>query len=199
MYLSRATTTLTDHCAVYGNSPDNIFGATYSADYTLRIGNWPNKSATKFLGYRGEKEPEPRSIVGDSDVAAVKSALANPQSALYGVIEQTLAADLGKTVPEKSTSLAQLAGMAATLYDANTFEDLALTSTDLSVEYTASWPGRGTTRSSPRGRIWYELAERGVQFEIKAGRAFDGATPPDSTRRARAMEERGDGRRLVRP
>jgi len=183
MYLStRATTTLTDHCAVYGNSPDNICGATYSADYTCRIGNWPNKSATKFLGYRGEKEPEPRSIVGDSDVAAVKSALANPQSALYGVIEQTLAADLGKTVPEKSTSLAQLAGMAATLYDANTFEDLALTSTDLSVEYTASWPENARyyalfARADESG---YELAERGVQFEIKAGQSLpDGATPPD--------------------
>ena len=183
MYLSTyATTTLTDHCAVYGNSPDNIrcaYDATYTADSTCTIGSAPNKSATAFSGYSGEKEPEPRSIVGDSDVAAVKSALANPQSALYGMIEQALAADLGKTVEGKATSLA---GMAATLYDANTFEDVALTSADLSVEYTASWPSNVRyyalfDRADGSG---YELADRGVQFEIKAGQSLpDGATPPD--------------------
>ena len=186
MYLSTyATTTLTDHCAVYGNSPDNIccaYDATYSADGTCTIGSAPNKSATAFSGYSGEKEPEPRSIVGDSDVAAVKSALANPQSALYGVIEHALAADLGKTVEGKSTSLAPLAGMAATLYAANTFEDVSLTSADLSVEYTASWPSNVRyyalfDRADGSG---YELADRGVQFEIKAGQSLpDGVTPPD--------------------
>jgi len=187
MYLSTyATTTLTDHCAVYGNSPDNIccaYDATYSADSTCTIGSAPNKSATAFSGYSGEKEPEPRSIVGDSDVAAVKSALANPQSALYAAIEQALAADLGadlgKTVEEKAISLA---GMAATLYAANTFEDVSLTSTDLSVEYTASWPSNVRyyalfARADGSG---YELADRGVQFEIKAGQTLpDGVTPPD--------------------
>ena len=183
MYLStNSTTTMTDHCAVYGNSPDNIccgYGATYSADGTCTIGSAPNKSATAFSGYSGEKEPEPRSIVGDSDVAAVKSALANPQSALYGVIEQALAADLGKTVEGKATSLA---GMAATLYAANTFEDVSLTSTDLAVEYTASWPSNVRyyalfDRADGSG---YELADRGVQFEIKAGQSLpDGVTPPD--------------------
>ena len=183
MYLSTyATTTLTDHCAVYGNSPDNIrcaYDATYSADSTCTIGSAPNKSATAFSGYSGEKEPEPRSIVGDSDVAAVKSALANPQSALYGMIEQALAADLGKTVEGKATSLA---GMAATLYDANTFEDVAIVSADLSVEYTASWPENVRyyalfDRADGSG---YELAARGVQFEIKAGQTLpDGVTPPD--------------------
>jgi len=180
-----STTTLTDHCVVSANTPDNIYrlsGSTYSADDTCTIGKSPNKSATALSGYSGDKEPEPRSIIGDSDVAAVKTALANPQSALYGVIEQTLAADLGKTVPEKSTSLAQLAGMAATLYDANTFEDLALTSTDLSVEYTASWPEnvRYYALFARADESGYELAERGIQFEIKAGQSLpDGATPPD--------------------
>ena len=183
MYLSTyATTTLTDHCAVYGNSPDNIrcaYDATYTADSTCTIGSAPNKSATAFSGYSGEKEPEPRSIVGDADVAAVKTALANPQSAIYGVIEQALAADLGKAVEGKSTSLA---GMAATLYDANTFEDVAIESTDLSVEYTASWPSNVRyyalfDRADGSG---YELADRGVQFEIKAGQTLpDGVTPPD--------------------
>jgi hypothetical protein len=132
-----------------------------------------------FSGYSGETEPEPRSIVGDSDVAEVTSALANPQSGLYAAIEQAFAADLGKTLPEKSASLA---GMVATLYDANTFEDVTLTNADLSVEYTASWPENVRyyalfARADGSG---YELADRGVQFEIKAGQSLpDGVTPPD--------------------
>ena len=183
MYLSTyAVTTMTDHCAVYGNSPDNIccaYDATYSADSTCTIGSAPNKSATAFSGYSGEKEPEPRSIVGDADVTAVAGALANPQSALYAVIEQALAADLGKTVEGKATSLA---GMAATLYDANTFEDVAIESQDLAVEYTASWPAsvRYYALFSRADGSGYELADRGVQFEIKAGQSLpDGVTPPD--------------------
>jgi hypothetical protein len=183
MYLSTyATTTLTDHCAVYGNSPDNIrcgYGATYTADDTCTIGSAPNKSATAFSGYSGETEPTPRSIVGDSDVAAVKTALANPESGLYAAIERALATDLGKTLEGKATSLA---GMSATLYAANTFEDVSLTSADLSVEYTASWPSNVRyyalfARADGSG---YELADRGVQFEIKAGQTLpDGVTPPD--------------------
>ncbi len=186
MYLStNSTTTMTDHCAVYGNSPDNIccgYGATYSPDGTCTIGSAPNKSATAFSGYSGEKEPEPRSIVGDADVAAVKTALANPQSALYGVIERALAADLGKTAEGKATSLAPLAGMAATLYDANTFEDVAIESQDLTVEYTASWPAsvRYYALFSRADGSGYELADRGVQFELKPGQTLpDGVTPPD--------------------
>jgi hypothetical protein len=72
--------------------------------------------------------------------------------------------------------------MAATLYDANTFEDVTLTSADLSVEYTASWPSNVRyyalfARADGSG---YELADRGVQFEIKAGQSLpDGVTPPD--------------------
>ena len=186
MYLYfRSVTTLTDHCVVSGNDPDNISRTSdsiYSADDTCTIGSAPNKSATAFSGYSGEKEPEPRSIVGDADVAAVKSALANPQSALYGVIEQALASELGKAVEGKATSLAPLAGMAATLYAANTFENVAIESRDLSVEYTASWPSNVRyyalfARADGSG---YELADRGVQFEIKAGQSLpDGVTPPD--------------------
>ncbi len=187
MYLgaNSTMTTMTDHCAVYGNSPDNIccgYGVTYTADSTCTIGSAPNKSATAFSGYSGETEPEPRSIVGDSDVAGVTAALANPQSGLYAVIEQALAADLGKTVAGKSASLATLAGMSATLYDANTFEDVTLTSADLSVEYTASWPSnvRYYALFARADNSGYELADRGVQFEIKAGQTLpDGVTPPD--------------------
>ena len=163
---------------VVDNTPDQMYGA-YTADADCVIGSAPNKSARTFSGYAGDTEPEPRSIVGDADVATVKNALANPQSGLYAVIEQALAADLGKSIPGKSTSLA---GMAATLYDANTFEDVTLTSADLSVEYTASWPSNVRyyalfARADGSG---YELADRGVQFEIKAGQSLpDGVTPPD--------------------
>ncbi len=183
-----STTTLTDHCVVSANTPDNIYrlsGSTYSADDTCVIGKAPNKSATAFSGYSGETEPEPRSIVGAADVMAVKTALANPESALYAAIELALASDLGKSVPKKNAPLAplaSLAGMAATLYAANTFEDVALTSTDLSVEYTASWPSnvRYYALFARADNSGYELADRGVQFEIKAGQSLpDGVTPPD--------------------
>ena len=165
-------------CTVKSNTPDNISGA-YTSDGTNYIGNAPNKSATAFAGYSGEKEPEPRSIAGDADVAAVTTALANPQSALYGALEQALAADLGKTVEGKSTSLA---GMAASLYYANTFEDVAIESQDLVVEYTASWPEsvRYYALFSRADGSGYELPERGVEFELKAGQTLpDGVTPPD--------------------
>ncbi|MPM68229.1 hypothetical protein SDC9_115160 [bioreactor metagenome] len=165
-------------CTVKSNTPDNISGA-YTSDGTNYIGNAPNKSATAFAGYSGEKEPEPRSIAGDADVAAVTTALANPQSALYGALEQALAADLGKTVEGKSTSLA---GMAASLYYANTFEGVAIESQDLIVEYTASYPEQARyyalfARADGSG---YELPDRGVQFELQPGRTLpDGVTPPD--------------------
>ena len=160
------------------NTPDNISGA-YVSDGTNTIGNAPNKSATAFAGYSGTEEPEPRSIVGDADVAAVQAALATPESALYAAIEQALAADLGKTIPGKSTSLA---GMAASLYYANTFEDVAIASEDLVVEYTASWPEsvRYYPLFSKADGTGYENPGRGVQFEIKAGQSLpDGVTPPD--------------------
>ena len=163
------------------NTPDNISGA-YVSDGTNTIGNAPNKSATAFAGFSGTEEPEPRSIEGDADVAAVKAALANPQSALYGAIEQALAADLGKTVATKTDSLAPLAGMAPSLYYANTFEDVVLTSEDLAVEYTASWPEnvRYYALFARADGTGYELADRGVQFELKPGQTLPGGeTPPD--------------------
>jgi hypothetical protein len=180
--LSSSTASLLVGTVIRGNAPDQIFspaGSSWTSDGTCTVGDAPNKSARTFSGYAGETEPEPRSIVGDSDVAAVKTALANPQSGLYAVIEQALATDLGKSIPEKSTSLA---GMAATLYDANTFEDVTLTSADLSVEYTASWPStvRYYALFARADGSGYELADRGVQFEIKAGQTLpDGVTPPD--------------------
>jgi len=72
--------------------------------------------------------------------------------------------------------------MSASLHYANTFEDVALSSPDLSVEYTASWPEsvRYYALFSRADGSGYELADRGVQFEIKAGQNLpDGVTPPD--------------------
>ncbi len=183
--LSSSTASLLIETVISGNAPDQIWSpapSSWTSDGTCMVGDAPNRSATAFSGYSGDAEPEPRSIIGDADVAEVKTALANPESALYGAIEQALAADLGKSAAEKSTSLAQLAGMAATLYYANTFENVALTSTDLSVEYTASWPenARYYALFARADNAGYELAERGIQFEIKAGQSLpDGATPPD--------------------
>ena len=183
--LSSSNASLLVETVIRDNAPDQIRSpapSSWTSDGTCTIGDAPNRSATAFSGYSGEAEPEPRSIIGDSDVTAVKTDLTNPQSELYGVIERALAADLGKTAEGKSTTPAPLAGMAATLYAANTFEDVALTSTDLSVEYTASWPENARyyalfARADGSG---YELAERGVQFEIKAGQSLpDGVTPPD--------------------
>jgi hypothetical protein len=187
LYLNcRSNTTLTNGCRVTGNDPSQVYQvATYFAtpvftyDSTCVIGDAPNRSATAFAGYSGETAPEPRSIEGDPDVADVSAALANPESALYGAIERTFAADLGKTVPEKSTSLA---GMSASLYYAKTYEDVAIESQDLVVEYTASWPEnvRYYPLFSREDGSGYEIPDRGVQFEIRAGQSLpDGVTPPD--------------------
>ncbi len=187
LYLnSRSNTTLTNGCRVTGNDPSQLYKVdtpyskpVFTYDSTCVIGDAPNRSATAFAGYSGEKEPEPRSIIGDADVADVKSALGNPESALYGSIERTFAADLGKTVPDKATALS---GMYASLYYANTFEDVAIESRDLVVEYTASWPENARYYALFRKAdgSGYELPDRGVQFEIRSGQSLpDGVTPPD--------------------
>ena len=166
---------------VLNNTPDQIYGVC-SADIYCVIGTGPNKSATAFSGYSGPEEPEPRSIAGDVDVAQVKADLANPESALYGAIKQALAADLGKTAAEKTAAQATLSGMGATLYYANTFENVAVESQDLVVEYTASWPENARYYSlfSRADGSGYENPGRGIQFEMKAGQSLpDGATPPD--------------------
>ena len=176
-----ATTRLVNACAVYDNKPGNMCG-DYTADATCTIGTAPNRSATAFSGYSGETEPEPRSIEGDADVADVRTALATPRSVLYGAIERTLAADLGKTAADKTASLATLAGMQASLYYANTYEDVAIESADLVVEYTASWPENARYYSlfCKADGTGYEIPERDVQFEVKAGQSLpDGVTPPD--------------------
>ncbi len=187
LYLnSRSNTTLTNGCRVTGNDPSQLYKVdtpyskpVFTYDSTCVIGDAPNRSATAFAGYSGEKEPEPRSIIGDADVADVKSALGNPESALYGSIERTFAADLGKTVPDKATALS---GMYASLYYANTFEDVAIESRDLVVEYTASWPENARYYALFRKAdgSGYELPDRGVQFEIRSGQSLpDGVRPPD--------------------
>ena len=165
---------------VMNNTPDQMYGA-YSADRYCVIGTAPNHSATAFAGYSGETEPEPRSIAGDDDVAEVKRELADTSSDLFASIEEIFTADLGRT-PEAKTAGASGTAMAASLNYAKTFENVAIESQDLVVEYTASWPE--SVRYYPFFRkadgTEYEYPGRGVQFEIKAGQSLpDGVTPPD--------------------
>ncbi len=163
---------------VINNTPDQIAGL-YKADDNCTIGSAPNNSATAFSGYSGETAPEPRSITGDADVAEVKNALADPASGLFAAVKTALSNSLGGISGDVTASLT---GMTASLYYANTFEDVAIESRDLVVEYTASYPERARyyalfARSDGSG---YELPDRGVQFELKPGQTLpDGATPPD--------------------
>ncbi len=163
---------------VTGNTPDQIYGP-YKADDNCTVGNAPNRSATAFSGYSGETEPEPRSIIGDADVAQVKNALADPDSDLFAAVKTALSNDLGGISGDATASLS---GMTASLYYANTFEGVAVTSTDLVVEYTASYPARARyyalfSRADGSG---YELPGRGMQFELQPSQSLpDGVTPPD--------------------
>jgi hypothetical protein len=156
---------------VKNNTPDQMWGA-YSADKYCTIGTAPNHSATAFAGYSGETEPEPRSIAGDDDVAEVKSELADSGSDLFAALAELFTEDLGRTP----------AGTGMALYYANTFENVAIESQDLVVEYTASWPEsvRYYSLFCKADGSGYENPGRGVQFEIKAGQSLpDGVTPPD--------------------
>ncbi len=162
------------------NTPDQIVGP-YTADGDCTIGSAPNKSATAFAGYSGEKEPEPRSIAGDDDVAEVKRELADSDSDLFASIAELFSEDLGRAPGTKAAASSGTA-MAASLYYANTFEDVAIESQDLVVEYTASWPEsvRYYALFSRADGSGYELPDRGIRFELKAGRSLpDGVTPPD--------------------
>ena len=191
----RSNTALTNGCRVTGNNPAQICKKTsqfsspvFTYDDTCTIGDAPNRSATAFEGYSGGAEPEPRSIEGDADVNDVKRALSDSGSDLFAAVRGALSSDLGRTPGGTGATLASLAalaalaGLTASLHYANTFEDVSLTSTDLSVEYTASWPSNVRyyalfARADGSG---YELADRGVQFEVRAGRSLpDGVTPPD--------------------
>jgi hypothetical protein len=174
-------------CTIAGNTPDNIYVYNgYTSDGTNHIGNAPNKSAAAFSGYSGETEPDPRSIVGDADVAQVKRDLADPTSGVFRAVSGALSQDLGGVSGDTAASLS---GMTASLYYANTFENVAIESRDLVVEYTASYPARARyyalfSRSDGSG---YELPGRGVQFELQAGQTLpDGVTPPD-------FYEKGEG------
>ena len=185
----RSNTALTNGCRVTGNNPAQVCKKTsqfsspvFTYDDTCTIGDAPNRSATAFSGYSGETEPEPRSIIGDADVNDVQGALSDSGSDLFAAIKGALSSDLGRTPGGTGATLASLAGLTASLHYANTFEDVALTSTDLSVEYTASWPEsvRYYALFARADGSGYELADRGVQFEIKAGQSLpDGVTPPD--------------------
>ena len=165
---------------VSGNTPDQICGL-YSADRYCVIGTAPNRSATAFSGYSGPKEPAPRSIAHDDDVAEVQRELADSGSDPFASIGEMFTEDLGRT-PGTKAAATPGTGMTASLYYANTFENVALTSTDLSVEYTASWPEdvRYYSLFSRADGSGYENPGRGVQFELKAGQSLPGGvTPPD--------------------
>ena len=162
---------LKDKTIVTGNGPDQVWGF-YKADGDCTIGSAPNRSARSFSGYSGASEPEPRSIIGDADVAKVKNDLADPTSDLFDAVKTTLSNDLGGISGDATASL----------YYANTFEGVAIESADLVVEYTASYPALARyyalfARSDGSG---YELPMRGTQFELQAGQTLpDGVTPPD--------------------
>jgi len=156
---------------VTGNGPDQISGL-YKADGDCTIGSAPNRSARSFSGYSGASEPEARSIIGDADVTGVKNALADPASDLFAAVRTVLSNDLSGISGDATASL----------YYANTFENVAVTSTDLVVEYTASYPARARyyalfARADGSG---YDMPGRGVQFELQPGGTLpDGVTPPD--------------------
>ena len=164
-------TRIKDKSVIRDNTPEQITGP-YKADDNCTIVTNPNRSATAFSGYSGATEPEPRSIVGDADVADVKSALADPASDLFAAVSDILSQDLGGISGDATASL----------YYANTFEGVAIESQDLFVEYTASYPERTRyyalfARADESG---YELPDRGVQFELQPGQSLpDGVTPPD--------------------
>ena len=180
--LSSSTASLLVETVIGGNAPDQIHSpapSSWTSDGTCTVGDAPNKSATIFAGYSGEKEPEPRSIIGDADVNDVKSALTDSGSDLFAAVRGALSSDLGRTPGGTS---ATLAGLTASLYYANTFENVGVESRDLVVEYTASWPENARYYALFRKAdgSGYEIPERGIQFEIKAGQSLpDGATPPD--------------------
>ena len=181
----RSNTVLTNGCRVTGNNPAQVckkttqfFSPVFTHDDTCMIGDAPNRSATAFSGYTGGKEPEPRSIEGDTDVDDVKGALSDSGSDLFAAIRGALSSDLGRTLDGTS---ATLAGLTASIHYANTFEDVAVESQDLVVEYTASWPENARYYALFRKAdgSGYEIPERGIQFEIKAGQSLpDGVTPP---------------------
>ena len=178
---------LKNACTITGNTPDNLYAYYgYTSDGTNQIGTSPNKSATAFSGYSGETEPEPRSIIGDADVAQVKNDLADPASEVFRAVSAALSQDLGGV---SGDAAATLSGMTASLYYANTFENVAVTSADLVVEYTASYPARARyyalfARADGSG---YDIPDRGVQFELQPGQSLpEGVTPPD-------FYEKGEG------
>ena len=186
LYLGcRSNTTLTNGCRVVGNDPSQLYkevtyfsAPVFTYDSTCTIGSAPNRSATAFAGFAGAA-PESRSTAGDQDVHAVAGALADTGSVLFAAVKQALSSDLGGT---SGGTGAALAGMTASLYYANTFENVAVVSRDLSVEYTASWPEhvRYYSLFSRADGSGYEIPERGIQFEIRAGQHLpDGVIPPD--------------------
>ena len=178
IHIARDSSCSLSGCTIKNNREDEIRG-DYTSDGTNIIGNTPNKSATAFSGYRGGKEPEPRSIINDADVNDVKNALADSGSDLFAAVGGALSSDLGRTPGGTS---ATLAGLTASLYYANTFENVGVESRDLVVEYTASWPENARYYALFRKAdgSGYEIPDRGIQFEIKAGQSLpDGATPPN--------------------
>jgi len=180
--LSSSSASLLVETVIRGNAPDQIWSpapSSWTSDGTCTVGDAPNKSATAFSGFVGDAEPKPRSIADDPDVVEVEDALDDSGSTLFRIIEETLSGDLGGASGDVT---AALAGITTSLYYANTFENVAVISTDLTVEYTASWPEhvRYYSLFARADGSGYEIPERGVQFEIKPGQDLpEGVTPPD--------------------
>ncbi len=203
--LSSSTASLLVETVISGNAPDQIWSpapSSWTSDGTCTVGDAPNRSATAFSGYSGDAEPEPRSIIDDADVAEVKTALANPESALYGAIEQALAADLGENRRRKDRCARRHGGDA------------------LLREHVRE---RGRRESgSRRGVHGLVAGERPILFALLQGRRLrvreprtrhpvrdqGGAEPSGRRDAARLLrggrrtddvEKRRDGRRVVRP
>ncbi len=151
---------------------DNLYAYYgYTSDGTSQIGTSPNKSATAFSGYSGETEPEPRSIIGDADVAQVKKRPGRPASDVFRAVSAALSQDLGGVSGDATATLSGMTGVA------------------LLREHVRK---RRRRKHGPRRRIHgivpragallralrpadgsgYELPDRGVQFELQPGQAL---------------------------
>ena len=162
-------------CTVTDNTPDQISGP-YISDGSNLVGSAPNRQATALSGYRGSVAPSPRSTAADADVLRVSLDLESSESALTQRLAEALSSDLGQSPGGTPGSVN------ARIYYANTFENVALTSQDLAVEYTASWPERVRYYAlfARADTSEYEMPPRGIQFEILPGQPLPaGVIPPE--------------------
>ena len=176
------TLSLVNRTRVSGNTSGGVASeikGAYSNDGTCTVGTAPNASATALSGYVGDTPPEPRSIRDEEDAKNAARDLDTPKSALFLAVANALASDLRF---EATTTNATSVAVDASLFFANTFENVNIESDDLRVEYTASWPRNVRyyaffARADGSG---YEFPERTVVFEIGPGQPLPGGVvPPD--------------------